>query len=89
MKRLTKEERAEQNIKRAKELFKYVIPEQLTETQKEVYDMRLKGMYDAQIARKTNRSRQSIDSLVNTIVKNAKKNKAIFDAMLEMKEEEN
>lgn len=77
--------RVEKNIKEAEVLFKHVIPEQLTERQKEYYDMRLKGMYNSQIGRELGITRQAADSLSQQIRKKAKKNKKIFEAMLEMK----
>ena len=81
--------RVEKNIKEAKVLFRHVIPEQLTERQREYYDMRLQGMYNAEIGRELGITRQAADSLYQQIRKKANKNKQIFDAMLEMKEEEN
>ncbi len=85
-KELNKRKRIEKNIRQAKELYKHVILEQLTEKQKEYYDMRLKGMYNAEIARELGITRQAADSLSQQIMKKANKNKKIFDAMLEMTE---
>lgn len=85
-KELNKRKRIEKNIKEAEVLFKHVIPEQLSERQREYYDMRLQGMYNAEIGREMGITRQGADGLYQQIRKKAKKNKAIFDAMLEMKE---
>lgn len=85
-KELDKRKRIEKNIRQAKELFKHVIPEQLTERQKEYYDMRLKGMYNSQIGRELGITRQAVDSLSQQIMKKANKNKQIFKAMIEKTE---
>ena len=85
-KELDKRKRIEKNIRQAKGLYKHVITEQLTERQKEYYDMRLKGMYNSQIARELGITRQAADSLSQQIMKKANKNKQILEAVIEMKE---
>ena len=84
---LNRLKRVEKNIKEAEVLFKHVIPEQLSERQREYYDMRLQGMYNAEIGREMGITRQGADGLYQQIMKKANKNKKIFEAMLEMKEE--